>query len=47
MAARKRKENESYEQYRINLEAEERSLKTYLRGRLFWDSSEGGYRKKK
>jgi len=47
MAAQKRLESETFEQYRCNLANEERSLRIYLRGRLFFDSSKGGYIKKK
>lgn len=33
MTARKRKENESYTAYRLNLQAEEAAIKMHLRGR--------------
>jgi len=35
MAARKRRENESFKKYRKNLKAEEAKIKRYLRGRIF------------
>lgn len=44
MAARKRKENESYEQYKKNLKNEESELKKYLNGRIFWNI--GTYKKR-
>jgi hypothetical protein len=47
MAAHKRLESETFEQYRNNLENEAHSLKMYLRGRMFHDSSTGTYVRKK
>lgn len=44
MAAGKRKESESFEQYRQRLKSEAKALKTYLKGRTVWNR--GTYRKK-
>lgn len=38
MVARKRKETESYEEYKENLKEEEDLLKSYLSGRMWWSS---------
>ena len=43
MAAGKRKENESFEEYRNRLKTEAKLLKEYLKGRITWN--QGEYRK--
>ena len=44
MAAGKRKENESFEEYRNRLKKEAKLLKEYLKGRIIWN--QGEYRKR-
>lgn len=44
MAARERKENETFEEYRENLKKEAKRLKIYLKGRVVWN--QGTYRRK-
>lgn len=43
MAARKRREDESFKQYRETLKEEDIKLKNYLKGRIVWNN--GTYRK--
>lgn len=42
MAARKRKEDETFEQYRASLKVEGLIDKLRALGRMFWSSSTGG-----
>ena len=44
MAAGKRKENESFEEYRNRLKKEAKLLKEYLKGQTIWN--QGEYRKR-
>ena len=44
MAARKRRENETFEKYRENLKKEEKELKKYLKGRVIWN--QGTYKRR-
>ena len=37
MVARKRRENESYEDYKEDLKEEEERLQRYLKGRVVWN----------
>lgn len=46
MAARKRRETETFKDYREDLKEETKRIKKYLKGRLWWNSHElGTYRK--
>ena len=47
MAARKRRENETFPEYRANLRQEQYDLDVYLNGRVFYDSQCGTYVRKK
>jgi len=38
----KRRDGESYEDYRTRRKGEQKALKVYLKGRLYWDSSKRG-----
>jgi hypothetical protein len=46
MAARKRKETETFEQYRFNLKNESFAQKHKLKPKVFWDSVRNGTFKK-
>jgi hypothetical protein len=38
----KRRENESFEEYKKRRAVADKALKAYLKGKLFWDSSRRG-----
>lgn len=39
---RKRRDDETYEQYKINMENENRAIKIKLEGAIYWNSSTRG-----
>ena len=39
---RKRRDDETYEQYKVNMKEENRFLKIKLEGNIFWNSSTRG-----
>lgn len=47
MAARKRRESETFNEYREALKEEAKEIKAYLKGRLWWNSHKNGTYKRR
>jgi len=47
MVARKREEDESFEDYKTDLRMDAQAIKDHLKGNLIWDSKNGPYKKPK